>query len=87
MCRWRRADADRLHTIMQDPTMNQFLGLPAPYSREEAHRWVGQLGDEGGAKAAVSAAPSSRGQLQRRAALRTAQPGVRLSGALSRPTG
>jgi RimJ/RimL family protein N-acetyltransferase len=44
---WRPADADRLHAIMQDPTMNRFLALPAPYTREEARRWVGQLGDEG----------------------------------------
>jgi RimJ/RimL family protein N-acetyltransferase len=45
--RWRPADADRLYAIMQDPTMGQFLALPTPYSRDEARRWVGQLGDEG----------------------------------------
>lgn len=44
---WRRADAGRLHAIMQDPTMNRFLALPTPYSREDADQWVGRLGDEG----------------------------------------
>jgi RimJ/RimL family protein N-acetyltransferase len=48
--RWSPADADRLHAIMQDRSMRQFLALPDPYTREDAIRWATGLGDEGRAE-------------------------------------
>jgi RimJ/RimL family protein N-acetyltransferase len=45
--RWRRDDADRLYSVMQDGSMSRFLALPDPYSRAAALRWVSGLGDEG----------------------------------------
>jgi RimJ/RimL family protein N-acetyltransferase len=45
--RWRADDADRVHSVMQDPSMRVFLALPDPYSPAEALRFVTELGQEG----------------------------------------
>lgn len=45
--RWRPEDALRVHAIMQDPAMHRFLALPDPYTREDADRFVGDIGHEG----------------------------------------
>jgi RimJ/RimL family protein N-acetyltransferase len=44
---WCRADANRVHEIMQDPSMPEFLAVPVPYTYEVALRFVTELGDEG----------------------------------------
>ena len=44
---WRSDDADRVHRIMQDRAMSEFLALPDPYTRDVALRFVTELGDEG----------------------------------------
>src|SRR5204862_5416331 len=45
--RWRPDDADRVHAVMQDPAMHEFLALPNPYTREDAMRFVTEHGHEG----------------------------------------
>ena len=37
---WRDADADRVHEILRDPRMHEFLALPQPYPRESAVAFV-----------------------------------------------
>jgi RimJ/RimL family protein N-acetyltransferase len=48
--RWAPDDADRVHAVMQDPSMGEFLALPDPYTPAEAARFVGQIGHEGRAE-------------------------------------
>ncbi|WP_375499765.1 GNAT family N-acetyltransferase [uncultured Jatrophihabitans sp.] len=45
--RWRPDDADRVHEIMQDPTMREHLPLPDPYPHERARLFVADLGHKG----------------------------------------
>ncbi len=45
--RWRVEDAERVHAIMGNPTMHEFLALPDPYTREDAARFVTDIGHEG----------------------------------------
>jgi RimJ/RimL family protein N-acetyltransferase len=44
---WRASDAERVHEIMQDRSMHEFLALPDPYTPAAAHKFVTELGDEG----------------------------------------
>lgn len=45
--RWQEGDAARVHEIMQDRSMWQFLALPSPYTRDVAREFVTNLGHEG----------------------------------------
>lgn len=45
--RWRASDADRVHAVMQDPAMHEYLVLPAPYTPTDALRFATDLGHEG----------------------------------------
>ena len=45
--RWRPATPTGCTRSCRTRTMDEFLALPTPYTREEARRWAGQLGDEG----------------------------------------
>jgi RimJ/RimL family protein N-acetyltransferase len=45
--RWCLEDADRVHDVMQDTSMSQFLALPDPYPRAAAVQFVTELGHEG----------------------------------------
>jgi RimJ/RimL family protein N-acetyltransferase len=40
---WREADADRVHEILQDRRMHEFLALPQPYSHETAIGFVSRF--------------------------------------------
>lgn len=44
---WQLTDAARVHEIMQDSAMDEFLALPRPYERQVAERFVAELGREG----------------------------------------
>jgi RimJ/RimL family protein N-acetyltransferase len=70
--RWRPADAEPLHAIMQDPSLREFLSLPDPYTRDEARRWVeqfGQVGRAGGSGLGCAVVEQSSGRLVGSAAL------------------
>lgn len=48
--RWRAEDADRVFAVLQDRSMREFLALPDPYTRDDAARFVTELGHEGRAE-------------------------------------
>jgi len=45
--RWRADDAADVCAIMQDRSMHEFLSVPDPYTREDAQRFVEDIGHEG----------------------------------------
>jgi RimJ/RimL family protein N-acetyltransferase len=45
--RWQAADAGRVHAVMQNPVMREFLALPDPYTSEAATGFVTDVGHEG----------------------------------------
>jgi RimJ/RimL family protein N-acetyltransferase len=70
---WRPADAGRVHEIMQDRAMHEFLAVPDPYLPEVATRFVTELGDEGrrdGTGIGSAVVESSSGRVVGSAALR-----------------
>ena len=70
---WRPADAGRVHEIMQDRAMHEFLAVPDPYLPEVATRFVTELGDEGrrdGTGIGSAVLESSSGRVVGSAALR-----------------
>lgn len=72
---WRPDDADRVHQIMQDRAMSEFLALPDPYTRDVALRFVTELGDEGrrdGTGIGSAVVESASGRVVGSAALRLA---------------
>ncbi len=44
---WQDSDSPRVHAIMQDRRMHEFLMVPDPYTHDAARSFVTQLGDEG----------------------------------------
>lgn len=44
---WQDSDSPRVHAIMQDRRMHEFLMVPDPYTHDVARSFVTQLGDEG----------------------------------------
>lgn len=73
--RWRAADADRVHAVMQDPAMHEYLVLPKPYTPEDAARFVAEPGQEGrgeGTGLGCAAVERATGQVVGSCALRLA---------------
>ena len=71
--RWQASDAARVHEIMQDPSMREFLALPDPYTPEVAHHFVTEIGHEGradGTGLGCAVVERSSGRLVGSAALR-----------------
>jgi RimJ/RimL family protein N-acetyltransferase len=44
---WQPSDAERVHAIMRDRSMYEFLGLPDPYTLDVAREFVTAVGHEG----------------------------------------
>lgn len=71
--RWRSDDAPRVHSVMQDPAMHEFLALPNPYTPADAAQFVSSLGHEGradGTGLGCAVVERSTGRLVGSAALR-----------------
>ncbi|SHF84084.1 Protein N-acetyltransferase, RimJ/RimL family [Jatrophihabitans endophyticus] len=45
--RWQPTDAARVHEVMQDRSMFDYLVLPDPYTADDAHEFVTTIGHEG----------------------------------------
>ena len=70
---WRAGDAPRVHEIMQDAAMAEFLAIPDPYTHEDAVGFVTDLGDEGrrdGTGIGCAVVETATGRLVGSAALR-----------------
>jgi RimJ/RimL family protein N-acetyltransferase len=73
--RWRPDDADRVHTVLQDPAMREFLALPDPYTATDARQFVeefGVKGRAGGTGLDCAAVERDSGQVVGSASLRLA---------------
>jgi RimJ/RimL family protein N-acetyltransferase len=75
---WQPGDADSVHAAMQGGQMHHFLPLlPDPYTREDAERFVGEIGDEGradGSGVGCALVETASGRVVGSAALRLPAP-------------